>query len=101
MKERAPNDSAPRRRKHHHAALAYLSPVVKFVAFSCLLWGSGYGLAHYLRESPNYRIQHILVQGASILSPDAIVQFRKFPRPTTSFSWIPGRSPTAYRRCPA
>ena len=74
MKERAPNDSAPRRRKHHHAALAYLSPVVKFVAFSCLLRGSGYGLAHYLRESPNYRIQHILVQGASILSPDAIVQ---------------------------
>ncbi|HOF40316.1 MAG TPA: FtsQ-type POTRA domain-containing protein [Candidatus Hydrogenedentes bacterium] len=85
MRERSPSDIAPKRRRRPHAMLAFLSPMVKFVAFSCLLWGSGYGLAHYLRESPNYRIQHILVQGTMILSAQEIIEASQVTRADNIF----------------
>jgi cell division protein FtsQ len=39
-----------------------------------LLWGGGYAFSRYLRDSDHYRVKHIRVDGADVLTPDEIIQ---------------------------
>lgn len=60
--------------RSHRAWVGCVSPVVRFVAVCGLLWGGGYAFSRYLRESDDYRVKQICVEGASVLSPAAIIQ---------------------------